>query len=85
MGKEVTLEAIYQAVIELSEQLSQTENRLTARMDKMGSRMDSLENRMDKMEQGLSDQIRQLDTKFSIVLDELYETKADVRNIQRAR
>ncbi|MBM7714045.1 hypothetical protein MHB50_01575 [Siminovitchia sp. FSL H7-0308] len=58
---------------------------LETRQENLEIRQGNLEAQLKSMEQNLTDHIKHLETKFTIVLEELVETKADVRRIQRAK
>lgn len=85
MTEEVTMIQILQAVTELSEDLKATESRLNDKIDKVESRLDKKIDNVEKKVNENGEKLDKVDTKFSIVRDEVFSTKTDVKMLQDAK
>ena len=84
MTEEVTIAQVLQAVTELSEDLTATESRLNDKFNNVESRLDKKIDNVEKKVNENGEKLDKVDTKFSIVRDEIFNTKTDVQMLQDA-
>ena len=85
MTEEVTIAQVLQAVTELSEDLTATESRLNDKFNNVESRLDKKIDNVEKKVNENGEKLDKVDTKFSIVRDEIFNTKTDVQMLQDAK
>lgn len=85
MSQPIDTAAILLAIKELSDQVKSSEQRMMTKIDqveeKLSKRIDTVEARLTNVE----DKIDQVDTKFTVLVEDVLEIRADVLKLKRAK
>ncbi|WP_332649581.1 hypothetical protein [Lysinibacillus sp. 54212] len=89
MEQNANQDAVLQAILELSNQLKTTKDELQQQIAdtkaELQQQIQTTKEQIVSVENTLSTKIDKINTKLHILSDELLETRADVRTLQKAR
>ena len=85
VGKEITNEAIFLAVNELAQYVSQVDERLNSRMDALETRIETMDKDIKQEFSKVNEKIDVVDTQLVILSGGLTKTQAEVKVLQNAK